>query len=107
MQKKSTDSQPYGLPSVALAKDGGGKTNLSYDISTLKMEKLFKFDVCLIAKKYSQKFSAKQKFLAAVCIFEIRSAQIYHSEKWLTTFAIYRMNLRQTDHLFSSISHSQ
>ena len=23
-QKKSTDSKPYGLPSVALAKDGGG-----------------------------------------------------------------------------------
>ena len=23
-QKKSTDSNPYGLPSVALAKDGGG-----------------------------------------------------------------------------------
>ena len=24
-KKKSTDSKPYGLPSVALAKDGGGR----------------------------------------------------------------------------------
>ena len=40
-QKKSTDSKPCGLPSVALAKDGGGKTNLTYDISTLKQVKLF------------------------------------------------------------------
>ena len=35
------DSKPDGLPSVALAKDGGGKTNLSYDISMLKQVKLF------------------------------------------------------------------
>jgi len=40
-QKKSTYGIPDGLPSVALAKDGGGKTNLTYDISTLKMAKLF------------------------------------------------------------------
>ena len=39
--KKSTDSKPCGLPSVALAKDGGGRTNLTYDISTLKQAKLF------------------------------------------------------------------
>jgi len=26
--KKSTDSNPYGLPSVALAKDGGGNATL-------------------------------------------------------------------------------
>jgi len=40
-QKKSTHGIPDGLPSVALAKDGGGRTNLTYDISTLKMAKDF------------------------------------------------------------------
>ena len=40
-KKKSTDGIPDGLPSVALAKDGGGRTNLSYGISTLKQVKLF------------------------------------------------------------------
>ena len=40
-KKKTTDSKPDGLPSVALAKDGGGRTNLTYDISTLKMAKDF------------------------------------------------------------------
>ena len=39
--KKSTHGIPDGLPSVALAKDGGGKANLTYDISTLKQVKLF------------------------------------------------------------------
>ena len=39
-QKKSTDSKT-GLPSVDLAKDGGGRTNLTYDISTLTVTKLF------------------------------------------------------------------
>ena len=33
LQKKSTDSKPYGLPFVALAKDGGGKLNSSETIS--------------------------------------------------------------------------
>ena len=51
-----------------------------------KWQKIFKFDGDFISEKYSQKFSVKQKFLAAVCIFAIRSAQIYHFEKWLTTF---------------------
>ena len=41
LQKKSTDSKPYGLPSVALAKDGGGRTKLTYAISTLTMAKVF------------------------------------------------------------------
>ena len=40
-KKKSTDGIPDGLPSVALAKDGGGRTNLTYDISTLTMVKDF------------------------------------------------------------------
>ena len=52
-----------------------------------KWQNFFKFDGDFISEKYSQKFSVKQKFLAAVCIFAIRSAQIYHFEKWLTTFA--------------------
>ena len=30
-----------GLPSADLTKDGGGRTNLTYDISTLTMTKLF------------------------------------------------------------------
>ena len=29
-QKKSTDSNPYGLPSVALAKDGGAGVTHAY-----------------------------------------------------------------------------
>ena len=72
-----------------------------------KQQNLFEFGACFYLNKTFQKFSVKQKFLAAVCIFAIRSAQIYHFEKWLTTSANYRMKLRQTDHLFSSISHSQ
>ena len=39
-QKKSTNGKP-GLPSVALAKDGGRRTNLTYAISTLTMAKDF------------------------------------------------------------------
>ena len=39
--KKSTDSKPDGLPSVALAKDGGGETNLTYDIFKLKLANVF------------------------------------------------------------------
>ena len=60
---------PDGLPSVALAKDGGGRTNLTYDISTLKMAKIFKFDDDFISEKNSPKFSLKQKTLVGCLYF--------------------------------------
>ena len=34
LQKKSTDSKPYGLPSVALAKDGGAEETRTLDPHT-------------------------------------------------------------------------
>ena len=40
-QKKSTDSKPCGLPSVALAKDGGGKKGISNNSLTHKQAKVF------------------------------------------------------------------
>ena len=41
LRKKTTDSKPYGLPSVALAKDGGGGKEISDNSLTLKMAKVF------------------------------------------------------------------
>jgi len=40
-QKKSTHGIPDGLPSAALAKDGGGKKGISNNSLTLKQAKVF------------------------------------------------------------------
>ena len=55
--------------SSGLENHGGGKTNLTYDISTLKMANFFKFDVDFISEKNSSKFSIKQKTLVGCSYF--------------------------------------
>ena len=68
----------------------------------------FKFDGKFDFKEiFSQILDQAENFGRLFVFLQSALLKFTIFEKWLTTSANYRMNLRQTDHLFSSISHSQ